>query len=305
MKRALVSLLLIAATHEISERYVFPDVAAKIATELQRNVTAGTYDSLTPEALAAAVSADLFALSHDKHLRLLYEPRTPAVARAPREERVATFLETLRQSNFGFARVEILEGNIGYIDLRSFETVVYAGPTATAAMNFVAHSNALIIDLRKNTGGHESMIAFLGSYLFDGDEPTRFSDLAMREGNWSKQSWTSTYVPGPKFGATKPVYILTGKETFSAAEAFAYDLKVLERATIVGEPTRGGANGGDEFRIDPNFVVWIPTFRAVNPITHANWEGVGVEPDVKCPENEALATALRLAAPHPTSPPAR
>jgi len=288
---------IVAATiREIRARYVFPEVAARIDETLSKKARGGAYDAATTApALAAAVTADLLAVSHDKHLRLLFEPRTPEAAAAPRAERVERFVRMLRGKNFGVARVERMPGNVGYLDLRTFESPEYAGPTIVAAMNLLAYTDALVIDLRKNTGGDGAMVTFLASFFFDGSEPTRLSDLYQREGSWSQQSWTTTWVPGAKFGGTKPVYILTGKTTFSAAEGFTYDLQSLKRATIVGEQTGGGANAGDEYRIDPLFTVWIPTSRAVNPVTHTNWEGVGVTPDVKGPEADALDTAYRLA----------
>jgi retinol-binding protein 3 len=75
--------------------------------------------------------------------------------------------------------------------------------------------------------------------------------------------------------------VLTGKNTFSAGEALAYSLKHLNRATIVGQTTGGGAHAADFKLINDYFDMSIPMARAINPITKTNWEGVGVKPDIE------------------------
>jgi C-terminal processing protease CtpA/Prc len=76
---------------------------------------------------------------------------------------------------------------------------------------------------------------------------------------------------------------------------FTYDLKMLKRATIVGEVTAGGAHAGVWHRIDDHYGVAIPENRAVNPYAQTDWEAVGIQPDIKVPAAEALKTALRQA----------
>jgi hypothetical protein len=163
-----------------------------------------------------------------------------------------------------------------------------AGETAVAAMTFLGNCDAIIFDLRKNGGGEPAMIQLLSTYLFA--EPTHLNDLYWRKGDKRDQFWTLPYAPGPRL-VNVPVYVLTSAHTFSGAEEFANNLKVLKRATIVGETTGGGANPGEGFPFDPFFWCFIPTGRAVNPTTGSNWEGTGVEPDIKVPEAEALAVA--------------
>ena len=194
-----------------------------------------------------------------------------------------------REHNGGFARVEQLPGNIGYIDLRMFQSPSVAGEHAANAMDRLADSDALIIDLRKNGGGNADMVALLVSYLL-GPERVLVNTFVGRDGKRQNETWTTPDLPGRRFTG-KDVYLLTSSYTFSAAEEFAYDLKNLKRATIVGETTGGGANPIDNFRINDRFEVSIPIARAVNPITGTNWEGVGVEPDVRVPAADALQTA--------------
>jgi len=113
-------------------------------------------------------------------------------------------------------------------------------------------------------------------------------------GNKTEEFWTKSSVPGKKYGE-KDVYLLTSNRTFSAAEEFSYNLKNLKRATIIGETTGGGAHPGDMVRLGDHFGVFIPSGRAISPITKTNWEGTGVEPDIKVPKDEALKTAYLMA----------
>jgi C-terminal processing protease CtpA/Prc len=159
-------------------------------------------------------------------------------------------------------------------------------------MNYLAHADAIIIDLRENGGGDPKMIALVSTYLFS--KPTHLNDLWERKSNTTQQYWTLPYVPGNRL-EDKPAYVLTSKRTFSGAEEFSYNLKNLKRATIVGETTGGGAHPVRGQRIDDHFIIGVPFARAINPISKTNWEGTGVEPDVKVPAAEALATAQKLA----------
>jgi C-terminal processing protease CtpA/Prc len=150
----------------------------------------------------------------------------------------------------------------------------------------------LIIDLRDNGGGRPDMVAYLSSYLFD--SRTHLNDLWTRRTDKTEEFWTRDTIPGRRFGGVKPVYVLTSAQTFSGGEEFTYNLKNLKRATIVGETTGGGAHPVSGHRIDEHFRIDVPFARAINPITHTNWEGVGVTPDVVVPAKDALDTAQRL-----------
>ena len=103
----------------------------------------------------------------------------------------------------------------------------------------------------------------------------------------------------------KPVYVLVGPKTYSAGEEFAYDLQVLKRVTVVGEKTRGGANPGGLKELGSDLFVVVPTGRAENPITHSNWGGVGVRPDVQATLGATQETAVALAKGQPATQLAR
>jgi retinol-binding protein 3 len=160
-------------------------------------------------------------------------------------------------------------------------------------MAFVAHTDALIFDLRDNGGGDPAMVAFIASYLFD--RHTHLNDLYNRRENSTEQYWTLPYVPGERL-PKQPVFVLTSSHTFSGAEEFCYDLKTQKRATIVGETTGGGAHPVGGHTVADYFMIGVPFAKAVNPVTKTNWEGTGVEPDVKVSAADALTTAEKLAA---------
>jgi C-terminal processing protease CtpA/Prc len=190
--------------------------------------------------------------------------------------------------NGGFERVERLPGNIGYVEVRGFGFLERGSVAAAAAMDFVAETDALIIDLRRNGGGEPEMVLALCSYFFG--ESVHVNDIYDRPKNETRQFWTTTSVPGrPYLG--KDVYVLTSKRTGSGAEEFAYDLQQQKRATIVGERSWGGAHPGEMIRLSDHLAAFIPSGRAINPISKTNWEGTGVSPDIAAPADDALRVA--------------
>ncbi|MGL4234272.1 MAG: S41 family peptidase [Casimicrobium sp.] len=286
-----------AAIERLNEHYVFPEVAAKVERSLREKLASSAYKSLTdPVAFAKKLTEDLQAVTNDKHLRVRYSA-TPIAergdARQPSAEEIAAMKLNAERTNFGVERVERLPHNIGYVDLRGFGYILVAGETISAAMSLIAHTDALIVDLRKNGGGDPSTVAWMLSYLVD--ERTHLVTFFERTQTEGAQSWTSPYVPGKVFGGKKPIYVLTSKRTFSGAEEFSYNVKALKRGTIVGETTGGGAHPGGELRLSPHFMMFVPSGRPVSAITKTNWEGVGVEPDVKVLADDALRTAQILA----------
>jgi hypothetical protein len=278
----------------LNHDYIFPETAAKMDKALHDHLKNKDYDSIvSAEAFAQKLTADLSDIAHDKHLHVIYSarPLPPESHDAgPSPEDLAGMREFVRTQNCGFEKEERMAGNVGYLDLRGFNPADMCAETAGAAMTLLAHSDALVIDLRHNGGGDPAMVALISSYLFN-SEPVHLNDLYWRADESTHQWWTLPYVPGQRFGADKPVYVLTSKRTFSAAEEFTYNLKNLKRATIVGETTGGGANPGGGRRLGDHFGAFIPTGRAINPITKTNWEGTGIKPDVEVPADDALKVA--------------
>jgi len=277
----------------INDSYVFPEVAKKMEQSLRERVGKKEYDQITSaKEFATKLTDDLQAVSHDKHLRVRYSHEA-IPEREPRREPTAEEREQRRRDlirmNHGFAKVERLPGNIGYLEFLNFMDEELGADTVAAAMNFVNGTDALIIDMRRNGGGNPAMVALVCSYLF-GTEPVHLNDLYWREGNRTEEFWTRKEVAGKRY-LNKDVYVLTSKRTFSGAEEFTYNLKNLKRATIIGETTGGGAHPGGGFRISEHFGMFVPTGRAISPITKTNWEGTGVTPDVAVPADQALHVA--------------
>jgi len=278
----------------LKESYVYPDLAQKMEDAIRANQKRGDYDAITdPDSFATRLTHDLQAVSHDKHLGVNYSPvKLPPEGQKPSAEEEAQFRKMLEQTNCSFEKVEILPRNIGYVKFNAFPDPTICGPTAVAAMNFLAHVDGIIFDLRENGGGDPKMVAMISSYLFD--KPTHLNDLYNRKEDFTTQYWTLPYVPGPTL-ANKPALVVTSKSTFSGAEEFTYNLKSLKRATIVGETTGGGAHPVWGHSIDLHFMIGVPFARAVNPVTKTDWEGTGIEPDVKVDASQALDVAVKLA----------
>ncbi|HSK72635.1 MAG TPA: S41 family peptidase [Pyrinomonadaceae bacterium] len=282
---------------DLNESYVFPEVAKRMEADIRNRMKNNEYDNITSARdFAKKLTEDLRAVSKDKHLGVRYSHRVIPVRQA-RSEPTAEEKEQqklmLKLNNYGFVKIEVLQGNIGYIDFRGFTDPELGAETVAAAMNFVANTDALIFDLRQNGGGSPEMVALISSYLF-GDKPVHLNSLYWRKGDKTEEYWTKPEKAAKKFG-DKDVYVLTSNYTFSGAEEFSYNLKNLKRATIVGETTGGGAHPGGTVRLGDHFGAFIPTGRAISPITKTNWEGTGVEPDVKTSKELALKTAYSMA----------
>ncbi len=281
---------------ELERSYVFEDTGAAMADAVRTRAASGAWNGLAGDALAEAMTTTCRSVANDLHLRVRHEREG-----APRKAH-AFFLDEgaarreWTQRNFGFERVERLQGNVGYVEVREFVPIAMSRDTAAAAMTFVQDTDALILDLRRNGGGDPESGRFLCSYFF-GAEPVHLNTLVNRELNQVEESWTLREVPGRRY-LDKPVFVLTSSKTFSAGEEFAYDLQCLGRAKTVGATTGGGAHPVDNRSLGSGFSVTIPVARAENPVTKTNWGAVGVKPDVAVDEDAALDRAWSLAFEH-------
>jgi len=278
------------------DHYIFKETAEKMAEKLNTQLDEGKYNKMDDVfEFTQVLTEDLRSVSKDRHIRVTYGPEAIQRIRASqskseeerRKERKAN-IERQRQQNFGFQRVEILEGNIGYLDMQYFTGLSQAGDTIVAAMNFLANADAVIIDLRNNGGGSPYTIQIISSYFLE--DYTHLNSFEWRGADSIEQFWTLPYVPGKKMYDTG-LYILTSSRTFSAAEEFTYNMKNLKRATLVGETTGGGAHPGGDRIVNDYFLVWVPSGRAINPISKTNWEGTGIEPHILIPRDKALDKA--------------
>ncbi|MBV9931564.1 MAG: S41 family peptidase [Alphaproteobacteria bacterium] len=270
----------------LRERYVFPDVGEKAAARITAALAAGDYSALgDPASFAARLQADVDAVAHDKHLRINAmngpPPGPPPGGQA------------MPPAEAGIVRADRLPGGVGYIEVVGFPPPEAFRPAIDRAMSALAGSKALIVDIRRNGGGAPPSVAYLVSFLLPPGQAVPINDIVSRvagTANFTRESFRR--VPTPVSFAGVPVYVLTSSRTFSGGEEFAYDVKSLKRGVLVGEVTGGGANPTGPVPLGNGFMASIPFGRAENPVTKTNWEGRGVEPDVKAPAAEALKLAL-------------
>lgn len=282
--------------------YVFPEKADAAMHWVRRQHRQGVYDTLGPRDLVRQLTEDLrLHTDNDLHLRVRFSatalPAEPAGRRVPTAwDKVleSTGIDAVGRSlaDFGVEGVEILPQNIAYLRVTSFRARPHlVADRYAAAMEKLAGASAMIIDLRDNGGGNPESVALLASYFFD--TPAHLSDIYVREDGKTVQSWTRAQVSGPRFGGSKPVYILTSRDTFSAGEEFAYDLQALGRAKVIGESTGGGAHPTAAARLAEHFFMTVPFARSINPTTGTNWEGSGVIPDLGVEAPWALKVARK------------
>jgi len=276
---------------QLQTNYVFPDVAQQFATTLASKEANGGYTAAnTVDSFSQALARDMRAVGKDAHFDVFVDPEFhPRDANAvPSKEDLARDRQAITHYGFGIQRVERLPGNVGYIEIRGFGPTTMVSAAYSAAMSLLSGTDALILDLRRNGGGEPGSVAYLMSHFFPEGDERHLNDLYYRAGNTTHQYWTDPSA-GPRYG--KPVYVLTSARTFSGGEECAYDFQTQKRATLVGETTGGGANPGDEFGIGHGLAAFIPTGRAINPVTHSSWEHVGVKPDIAVPAAKAQQAA--------------
>jgi hypothetical protein len=272
----------------VESRYVLAEKARAYAEEFRAKCRAGTYRPFVdPKEFAARVTADLVAITHDKHLNFRVVAPSDVGEKATGTLHHPIRYYRLRMvENVGFAKLEWIEPRIGYIDLRRFYSFDQAKPMALAAMTFLANASAIIIDVRENGGGSGD---YLSSYFLPFS--TELCGVYTRADGLLTRAWTRRDI-GMEPRTDVPLFILVGPNTFSAAECFAYDMQSRKRATLVGEPTKGGAHDVDLFAVDDLFEFYVSTGRAVSPVTGGNWEGTGVIPEIRVPASSALDAAL-------------
>ncbi len=311
--------LVARALELLRANYVFPEQAERAAAAIEARLEAGEYDDLDEITLTGLVTRHLQEITGDRHLGMRLGAAGPGPGREPPRERgrepgrepdrgsrreldrepgKPPDREKMRRmgrlDNFGIRRVERLDGNVGYIDLRRMAVPANAGPAITAAMELVAGTYALVIDMRHNGGGAPEGVVFWCSYLVDEREPTHLNDIFRADTGETRQFWALPYVPGTRY-PDRPVYLLTSARTFSGGEDLCYTLQALGRAEVVGETTGGGAHPTRPFPVSAAVHIAVPFARSVNPVTGTNWQGTGVVPDVAVPEAQAYDVAYARA----------
>lgn len=292
----------------LEQHYVFPDKGRTMAQQLRQRLAHGDYEALTSgEPLAEALTAQLVALSHDKHLEVRYMPAppspTPGTPPPGASDRAAEPDEAdeQRYANYGISEARRIKLNIGYLRFGMFgRPVAPAGDKLAAAMRLLGDTAGLVIDLRECHGGDTDTVALAQSYFVPAR--THLVDFYTRDTNATEHIYAAAELAGPRYAAAKPVAILVGDATASGCEAFAYALQAQHRATVIGDHTAGAAYFGSPRRLTPQFMAFVPVGRPIDPITHGDWEGTGVTPTISAPPERALDQAelaiLRALLPH-------
>lgn len=290
-----VAAIIAKSADRIESSYVDAGVAKKIASHLREAAAKGAFASAhSALELVPLVNRELHPFG-DAHLRFGYDPNpkpetsnddeddTPAEREAQRREAV--------RDAFGIAAVRRLPGNVGLLDYRNFQDAQITGDALGHAFELLGGTDALIIDLRENRGGAPETVALLLSYFAPEGKPLLVSALYFRAGDLTRQYWTASWLPSPRY-VNKPLYVLTSSRTFSAAEGFTMGARRLFHAVIVGQKTRGGSHPSRWFVVHPNFAVSVPVARSVDQTY--DWEGKGITPDVET-NDDALRAAYLLA----------
>lgn len=288
----------------IDSNYVFIDKVEYINSSLDSLNLTGKYRNIKDyEIFANVLTDDLVEITKDLHFKVQYNPEFIKSNRQRRQtegenqkepekeeyNQIDWNLWYAKKENYGFEKIEILGGNIGYIKLNFWQPVDWAKPTIDATMAFVANTDALIIDLTENQGGYSPTDRYLGSYFFD-EEPLLWTSSYNRPTGQMETMYTFKKIGGKRY-LDKPIFILISKNTFSLAEQFAYCMKHFGKATIVGQTSSGAAHAIHFPEVNDNFSLQLPISRSIHPITQKDWEGTGVIPDINTSDGDALRIA--------------
>lgn len=276
----------------LESTYVDVEAAPSIVKAVRGRQAAGAYDAITnPAQFAEVVTRDLRSVNGDLHLGLRYSKDASPAGRG------ASPFGDPRLVNFGMGRAEILEGNVGYLEITGFTGGDYEGAVGDA-LRFLSRTDAVIIDVRRNGGGASDMSHFIFSHFF-GEKPVPTIDVRTRNASEPNHRMSLASVPGPR-RPDVPLFVLTSQATGSAAEEFCFVLKNRRRATLVGRRTAGAGRMVAQIPVGHGFTASVSVTRVSDPESGREWEQVGVEPDIAVDPEQALiaghAAALKAVA---------
>lgn len=287
--------VVLALAEVLRERFAFRERGSEAAGKIKALEQQGAFrEARTAAELLALIEQQITPIVDDGHFRARYfgpEAVAGFSEAPPSAEDIAAFHEEVRLRGGELPELRWLPGNVGYLRLRMFLDAAPSAEQLALAMGMLAHTGALIVDVRGSPGGEPAGVANVIGHFVSARTPTvrvQSSDQAAPDRTFYAEPRSPAYTD-------RPLFVLVDGDTGSGAEEFAYDLQALQRATLVGETTAGAATPGGYRPLAHGFVAFIPMQIVANTITGTNWEGVGVIPDIKVPASEALPHAHRLA----------
>ena len=297
-----------ALAEQLTRHYVDADTGAMIAKHMRDRLAAGAYDTISsPGRFAEALTVDLRSVNGDRHLNVTYSPGSPGQRPGPEGIRMMgpptrgpggpggpggpppNAAAAARRTNFSLGRVDILPGNVGYMDIRGFAGAPEVVDAIKSALDYLHNTDAIIFDLRRNGGGSPFSVNMIISHFTTADTIPSLT-VKNRSGHETFTRYTLASVPGPR-RPTVPLYVLTSGATASAGEDFTFVLKNMKRATIVGGTTAGAGHNNAVLDLGEGFNASVSFTRVMDPKTGAEWERVGVIPDVPVDPERALDVA--------------
>lgn len=255
---------------EYADRYVKPYQSGST----QQNVDVATY------------AYELLKGHKDKPVTLGFRERSDGVA--------PVFTRTLPRTGYTKLRstpaysFTVLPGNVAYVQLNTFDNNE-ALTGFKRSFDSIATTNALILDVRLNSGGNSGVGWDILGYLTDKPmqtgsyssriysplrrargEGVKFENIGDSKGGWPAKG-TQLY--------SKPVVVLTSGRTFSAAEDLAVVFDYMKRGTIIGEPTGGSTGQPLSFNLPGGVMARVCTKRDAYP-DGKEWNGKGIQPTI-------------------------
>lgn len=288
------------------KHYLYEDTARLMGKLLNDRLSSGAYQHIQSiQEFGRALTKDLQSNFRDRHIGIRYDPGMVKILKVGQKQvqvsqnEVQELLNTEIYENFRIPEVRRLNGNIGYLKIDQILPPQYATGYAqklSAAMELIADTDAIILDLRENGGGFDEGVGLILSYFFESNTHILNSKARTAEGMKTEKIYAMQDVLGRRL-LTQRVYVLTSSQTASAAEAIAHVMQYSNRGTIVGESTFGAGYLFDDHLVSEKFklIAMIPYSAAVHPNATTNWESIGLKPQLETPQGQALETAVELA----------
>lgn len=308
LKKNLIKEVVNSLGQVMIDGYIFPEKGKAVADHLKANFKDKKYVDIEDfKSLVGILQQDIQSILNDVHFNLFYFPPSagfnwidPGDSDAKKQDAENQMRIASELKNHGLPKLEILDGNVGYLKMASFNSPVhFVEQTVASAMQFLENTDAFILDVRDNGGGQPEYVNLIQSYFFEAGEL-----LAMKYNRGPDSTQHFYSVPGLKRDKylKKPLYVLTSAGTGSGAEVIAYAIQSAKRGIIIGEKTIGGAHGFSTMNLSfeghGNLIVGLPDSRMIDPNTKTNFEAVGVIPDIAVSTSKALQQAHLAAIDH-------